>query len=244
MQLSFDLGLNSILPKVRARLLAAFGPQQADGRLDPVAQMVKTLISARTPDPLSWAAFVRLTRRWPDWARMAEAPVGEIERALHGVTFPDQKARQLLSALKLLAVRTGGFHLGLLAELSVEQAMHWLHGLPGVGWTTAAAVLNLSTLKRPALVVDANLHRIARRIGLVGRGADAAETYQMLMDQAPQGWDAEALFELHWLFKRLGQQVCLTVEPKCRLCPLNDLCARIDVDLPQTGEVVQFAVRA
>ncbi len=105
-------------------------------------------------------------------------------------------------------------------------------------------MLNFSTLKRRAMMVDAHVHRTARRLGLVGRNADAAETYLGLMEQAPEAWDAEGLFELHWLFKRLGQSVCTAVEPKCRLCPLNDLCARVDVDRPQTGEVVKFAVRS
>ncbi len=244
MQLSFDLGVSSNLPKVRSRLIAALGPQQADGRHDPMTQLVKSMISGRTQDAVSWQAFCRLVDRWPSWRELSEAPSAEIERVIGQVTHAEKKAVYVPAALKLIEIRTGGFSLDHLADAPVEQAMHWLHGLPGVGWKTAAAVLNFSTLNKRALVVDTHLHRVAKRLGLVGRHSDVAEAYAALMDEAPAAWEAASFYELHWLFKRHGQQVCTHAEPNCRLCPLNDLCARVDVDPSRTtGEVVRFAVR-
>jgi endonuclease-3 len=106
--------------------------------------------------------------------------------------------------------------------------MTWLQGLPGVGCKTAAATLNFSTLNRRALVVDTHVHRVARRIGLVGRSALPSEAYAMLMAEAPEDWTAEDLIELHWLMKKLSQSICTAERPACGLCPFAADCPRVD----------------
>jgi len=119
--------------------------------------------------------------------------------------------------------------------------MTWLQGLPGVGCKVSAAVLNFSTLNRRALVVDTHVHRVARRLGLVGRSTLPSEAYAMLMAEAPSNWTSEDLFEFHWLLKKLGQSVCTEAQPACALCPMREDCARVDVS---AGGPVQLIFRA
>ena len=59
MQLLFDL-VPPILPEVRERLLALFGPQRPLRRMDPLSQMIKSVVSSRTYDATSWATFLEL----------------------------------------------------------------------------------------------------------------------------------------------------------------------------------------
>lgn len=229
-QLPFDFAGFLDLPRFHARLRAAFGLQRSAHRLDPVSQLVKSMLSARTYDEVSWAAFVRLGNAYPDWGVLADAPQKEVEAVIGPVTFAEVKARQIPHALRVIRLRTGGLDLSLLAEQPIDHAMHWLQGLPGVGCKAAAAVLNFSTLRRRALVVDTHVHRVTKRLGLVGRSSDPTQAYHTLMAASSEAWDAEMLYELHWLIKGLGQSACTHEAPRCALCPLRDACPRVGVE--------------
>jgi endonuclease-3 len=239
MQLTFDLETAPLLPQLRDHLLITFGPQKAQGRLDPLSQLIKSLISARTKDAVSWAAYVRLSEAFPNWADLASAPEKRIEAAIAAVTFADAKARQLPILIRVIQIRAPGLDLGFLADRTVEEAMEWLQSLPGVGCKSAAQTLNFSTLNRRALVVDTHVHRVTRRLGVTGRASDASAAYDTLMEMAPQAWGPEDLFELHWLLKGLGQSVCPDDTPQCGMCPLRALCPRIGVGVGR--KVVDFA---
>jgi endonuclease-3 len=239
MQTLFDFDPSPRLPRLRESLRAAFGPQVSQARLDPVSQMIKSLISARTYDSVSAAAFANLRRAFPDWAALKEAEPARIEALLGETTFADQKARQLPVLLKVVDHRAGGLDLGFLADWPVEQATAWLEALPGVGAHTAAAVLNFSTLNKRAMVVDGHVNRVARRLALVGRSSEPGQTGRSLMAMASSDWSAETVFELHWLLKGLGQAICTDTPPACGRCPLKADCPRVDVGIGR--KVIPFA---
>jgi len=149
---------------------------------------------------------------------------------LGDVTFAEEKARHLIHALRLVQIRCKWrLSLDHLAELEIDSARWWLQGLPGVGVKVAAAVLNFSTLAMRALVVDCHVHRVAKRLGLIPPGSDAAHAYRPLMDLVPDHWTSDDLLELHVLMKGLGQLVCGAETPQCGACPLNAACPRIGV---------------
>lgn len=225
MQMRLDL--SSDLPAVRDRLRAAFGTVRPHRRLDPVSQLVKTMVSARTYDEVSWAAFVRLRAAFGDWNALAGAAPADIEPIIDPVTFADEKARRIPEALRQICEARSDLDLDFLKDLPLDEAMAWLARLSGVGVKGAACVLNFSTLARPALVVDTHVHRATRRLGLAPRTGDTDGAYAALMEQAPIDWDAEDFFELHWLIKPHGQSICTHFDPACGLCVLRDLCPRI-----------------
>jgi len=243
MQMRLDFESSPILSRIRDRLIEALGPRRPELRLAPVAQLIKSMISGRTYDEVSWAAFLRLKRAYPDWAYLAEARPAEVERVIEDVTHAEKKAVYLPAALRLIEARIGRIDLSLLANQSVEQAMYWLRGLPGVGCKNAAATLNFSTLNKRVMVVDTHVHRVCRRLGLVGRGSDVDQAYETLMSSVPESWAAEDLFEMHWLLKGLGQAVCRHSEPDCARCPLAVLCPRIDAEPARPAEVTAFRPR-
>ena len=100
-------------------------------------------------------------------------------------------------------------------------------------------MLNFSTLNKRAMVVDTQVHRVARRLGLVSRSAEPAQSHEALMAMAPNGWAAEDFYELHWLMKGLAQSLCTDSPPACGRCPLNALCPRVDVGVGR--KVVPFS---
>lgn len=243
MQMQLALEATPLLPRLRDRLILAFGAQRPDARLGPISQLIKSMISGRTYDEVSWAAFKKLRAAYPDWAYLADAPSGEVERVIEAVAHAERKAVYVPAALRLIIARVGRLDLSLLADKSVEDAMYWLRGLPGVGCKNAAATLNFSTLNRRAMVVDSHVHRVCKRLGLVGRASDPDQAYEALTAAAPEGWAGEDLFELHCLIKRLGQTVCRFGTPSCDACPLRAICPRIDAEAKPTAEVAPFPAR-
>lgn len=234
------LALASDLPPLRQRLSSVFGPQRAGRRLDPASELIRAMLAAQTPDETAWAAFVRLRAAFPDWTPLAEAEAADIERLIDPVAFADRKARQLPVLARVICIRVGALSLDHLGDVSPEAAMTWLTSLPGVGVTAAAATLNFSTLAGRALVVDSHIQRVARRLGLVARGADARDAHEALTAAIPQDWTADDLYELHWLMKPHGQSICSHFDPACGLCALRDICPRVGVAGDQTARIAPF----
>ncbi|PTS88700.1 MULTISPECIES: endonuclease III domain-containing protein [unclassified Caulobacter] len=228
MQLSLGLS-RSPLEGIRDRLLAEFGPQRPVARMDPVSQLVKSSISTRTEDAVSWAAFLRLRAAFKCWEDLARAEEALVLDGLGDVAGACDKARRLPLALRMIEARIGWLSLSHLRNLSVDAARHELQSLPGVGTKVSASVLNFSSLAIRALVVDSHVHRTALRLGLTD-AADATGAYHALMALVPEHWTADDLFELHWLMKRgLGQMLCLEDTPQCGACTLKQACPKTGV---------------
>lgn len=224
-QMLMDFGEPEVLPPIRDALRRNHGPLRPARRLSPIAQLVKSMISARTYDEVSWPAFLSLQSEIRSWEILADMEPALIEPMIASVTHADAKARFLPLALREIRRRRGALTLDFLADWTVDDAMAWLSSLPGVGCKGAAAVLNFSTLNRRAMVVDTHVHRVACRLGLAS--GDPSHAYEAIMEMAPADWTAETLHDLHWLFKSLGQRICTHAAPHCSACPLGRTCPRV-----------------
>jgi len=107
MQLSLALNDRQVLWQIRGRLLARFGPQRDAVRRDPVSQLVNAIISAKTRDEVSSAAFERLRRRYPAWDALRLAAPGEVEAIIAPVHHADSKAVYLPQALRKIVALSG-----------------------------------------------------------------------------------------------------------------------------------------
>ncbi|KAB0675832.1 endonuclease III domain-containing protein [Aureimonas leprariae] len=192
--------------------------------LDPVSELVSSLLSHRTKNADSGRAFKALHARFPDWEDMLEAPVAEIEAAIHGVRWPELKAPRIQEILREVKVRRGELSLDFLGEMPVEEARLWLQEISGVGPKTSAAVLSFSVLRMPALPVDSHHHRVAQRLGLIGPSIDVGPSHPILRAQLPADWSAQKLYDNHEILMLHGQKVCFHRRPACARCTLNDIC--------------------
>jgi endonuclease-3 len=152
-----------------------------------------------------------------------DASVPDIERAIAIVTFPEQKALRLKTALEQITARTGALSLEFLHRYRTDKIRVWLEQFEGVGPQVSAAIVNFSTLRRRALSIDANHLRVIQRLCVVPR-ADAATTEERLMRLVPETWDAAMLDEHHALIKLHAQTLCTFDNPRCNDCPLLSIC--------------------
>lgn len=192
--------------------------------LDPLSELISSLLSHRTRNAESGRAFKALRTRWPDWAAVEKVGVAEIEETIRGVTWPELKAPRIKAVLSAVRERVGTLSLDFLQAMSVDEARGWLEAIPGIGPKTSAAALSFSTLRMPALPVDSHHHRVAQRTGLIGPKLDVGPSHAVLRAQLPDNWSAQTLYDNHEVLMLHGQRVCFHRSPACGRCVLLDIC--------------------
>ena len=213
------------LPHIHRLLLKHYGEPPARTPWDPLTQFIYSLLSSRTKTAQSLQVMRDLERAFPgagpgNWEPVRDASVPEIERAIAIVTFPEQKALRLKTALEQITARTGALSLDFLHRYRTDKIRAWLEQFEGVGPQVSAAIVNFSTLRRRALSIDANHLRVIQRLCVVPR-ADAATTEERLMRLVPETWDAAMLDEHHALIKLHAQTLCTFDNPRCNGCPCS-----------------------
>jgi endonuclease-3 len=187
---------------------------------DPLGGLVGTILSQATSDINSGRAYAALRATFPTWEEVLTAPEEAVAEAIRSGGLANLKARRIRETLGAILARRGDLDLGFLAELPLDEARRWLTGLPGVGPKTAACVL-LFNLGRPALPVDTHVHRVARRLGLIGARVSAEAAHDALQAQvAPQ-----RVYDFHVNFIMHGRRICQAQRPRCEVCPLTNVCA-------------------
>ncbi|THH41764.1 endonuclease III domain-containing protein [Neolewinella litorea] len=198
---------------------------------DPLSELVSALLSHRTKNAVTRAAFLQLTDTFPTWEQVVAAPTGAVEAAISAVTYPEVKAPRIQEALRRVQEgNEGALNLDFLAGWPVREARDWLEAIPGVGAKTSAAVLNFSRLRRPALVVDTHHQRVAQRVGIVPAKASIDKASKILQEYLPAEWDGQRVYDSHQGYMRHGQRVCHWRDPDCGRCVVRHLC-----DFPRKG---------
>jgi endonuclease-3 len=194
-------------------------PRWTGPRLDPLSELVLTILAQNTSDVNSHRAFVLLRDRYPEWEAVLAAPTDELASVIRPGGLPNIKARRIQQVLAEIRDARGGFDLAFLGELPVPEALDWLTALPGIGRKTASIVL-LFCFGKPLVPVDTHVHRVARRLGLIGPKTDATQAHALLEEATPDGM----AYPMHVDLIRHGRDTCRAPRPICGLCPLTDLC--------------------
>jgi endonuclease-3 len=204
---------------VLGRLRKRYGELLPPRRSDPLEELILTVLSQHTSDLNAERSFVSLRAAFPTWEEVVEAPPERIADAIRSGGLADTKAPRIQSILREVRERRGAFDLSYLRDLSDDEARAELMSLPGVGPKTAAVVLSFS-LDRDAMPVDTHVHRVTRRLGWIPATASAERADRLLHELIPPGMRTE----LHVALIRLGREICKAPIPRCRQCPLNDIC--------------------
>ncbi len=204
--------------KVHQRLLEVYGEPEHH-HMDAVSEMVNTILSQNTNDRLRDIAFNRLREKFPTWEDVRDAPVEEIEDAIRIAGLGGQKSVRIKGALQRLTEERGSISLEFLRKMPVEDAREWLISFNGIGPKTAAIIL-LFSLDMPAFPVDTHVHRISKRLGLIGPKVNREKAQGILEKLVP----SELYYTFHLNLIRHGREICSARKPKCEICVLRDLC--------------------
>src|SRR5215212_10062462 len=130
-QAQAEVASDPLRAKARA-VLALLRQEYGEPRwpiLDPLSALIEVLLSHRTADPQTWAAYKALRERFPTWEAVRDAPVAEIEAAIAGTTWPEQKAPRLQAVLQAISDQYGTLNLDFLATMDLAAAKDWLTSL-------------------------------------------------------------------------------------------------------------------
>ncbi len=153
--------------------------------------------------------FAKFTETWPNVDALAEASGDDVMAAWAGLGYYS-RARNLVKCAKEVTAR-GGF----------PETEEELRELPGLGAYTAAAIAAIAFGKR-AVVVDANVERVAARLFNITEPLPKArkairEHAEQITPETRAGDFAQAMMDL-------GSSICTSKAPKCLLCPLSSAC--------------------
>lgn len=206
--------------EVTNRLTRQFGELPFSDK-DPMSQLVDIILSHRTRDEQTAAAWENLLKRFGSWEGVRDAPTEQVQEAIVNVNWPEIKAPRLQKIMREITAERGNLDLNFLCELPLEEAMAWLNRFDGVGPKTTACVL-LFSCRMPILPVDVHVHRTSMRIGLIGKKVTPDAAHELLQALLPR--DARVIYNFHKGLLRLGQRICVYDKPRCNRCVLTDLC--------------------
>lgn len=212
--------------RVRAlnrRLEAEYGSASKQ-RLDPLDELMLTILSQSTSDTNRDRGYESLREHFPSWDAVRRAPRREIEYAIRPAGLWKQKARVLQESLDAIHQDRGSLDLSHLEELSNQEIIEYLTKLRGVGVKTAACVLCFS-MGRDYMPVDTHVLRVARRLGLIPVRATADQAHELLNREASV--PPELRFSFHIQLIRHGRAVCRARRPTCQECVMDDLCPKV-----------------
>lgn len=157
--------------------------------------------------------FERFMARFPTVIHLAEAPLDEVLHLWTGLGYY-ARGRNLHKAARKIADQHGGVFPDNFDDVAA---------LPGVGRSTAGAVLSLA-LGKHFPILDGNVKRVLARCYAVEGWPGKKEVEKRLWEISTQVTPAQGVSQFNQAMMDLGATVCTRTRPKCRLCPVNNLC--------------------
>jgi endonuclease III len=177
---------------------------------NPLELLVATILSAQCTDARVNLVTKTLFKKYRTASDYANAPPGQLEEDIRSTGFYRNKAKSLRLCCADLVARHGG---------EVPANMHALVQLPGIGRKTANVILGNAYGLSEGVVVDTHVGRLAKRLGLTQHD-DPVTIEQDLLQLVPR---KDWILIGHVLIAH-GRSICTARAPKCRLCPVHDLC--------------------
>jgi endonuclease-3 len=200
-------------------LTEVFGRQEMDGSDDPVDTLVETILSQNTTDVNSHKAFLALKKRYPRWERLLSEDPSNVAGVIRQGGLARIKAERIIEALKFINSERGVLELDFLRKMTPRNAEAWLAQMKGVGPKTRGIVL-LFSLRMPAFPVDTHIHRVTKRIGLIGPKVSREDAQEVLAELVP----SSEYYNFHINLIYHGRMVCHARRPECQVCRLSSYC--------------------
>ena len=171
--------------------------------------LVAVVLSAQTTDKSVNKVTPELFRRYPDAFALSEADQHDVEEIIRKIGMYKTKSKNIISLAKELVEKYDG---------KVPHDYDSLVGLPGVGRKTANVVLSVG-FGEQRIAVDTHVFRVSNRLGIVHEN-DVLKTELALMDNIPE----ERWSRTHHSLIFHGRNICDAKKPRCRECPVAELC--------------------
>lgn len=178
--------------------------------------LVAVILSAQSTDKSVNKVTKKLFTNFLTPYDFAKAKLCDIETEIKELGLYKNKANNLHKMAKMLIENHNGI---------VPNNLEDLMALPGVGKKTANVVLSVA-FNQPAFAVDTHVLRVSKRLNIALEKDNVLVVEKKLNDYFPKDlWN-----KLHHQMIFFGRYHCLSRNPKCRNCPLNDICSYYDMN--------------
>ena len=188
------------------------GEQSSELRFsNPYELLVSVILSAQCTDKRVNMVTPALFQAFPIVDALALASPEEVLEYIKSVSYPNNKARNLVAMARKVMRDFGG---------EIPTDIDSIMSLPGAGRKTANVVTSV-LYNEPVIAVDTHVFRVSRRLGL-SNGKTPLAVEKDLERHIPAAVRPKAH---HWLLLH-GRYVCTARAPKCGSCALERWCAK------------------
>lgn len=160
--------------------------------------------------------YQRFLQRFPSVHDLAQAEQDEVLHLWTGLGYY-ARARNLHKTAKIVSEQYQGVF---------PQSVDELEKLPGIGRSTAGAVLSISTGKRAA-ILDGNVKRVLARFYAIDGWPGTTANQKRFWDYAERNTPHQRNGDYTQAMMDLGATLCTRSKPACLLCPLQSGCAAL-----------------
>lgn len=177
---------------------------------NPWELLVAVILSAQCTDKKVNEVTEKLFKKYRTLDDYVKARPKEFEQMIRSTGFYRAKAKNILATAKIVKEKFGG---------KVPRNMVDMLTLKGVARKTANVILGNAYGVVEGIAVDTHVRRLSQRLGL-SKNDDPVKIEQDLMKIIPKkDW-----FKFTYLLINHGRTICTAKDPRCDLCPLNDIC--------------------
>lgn len=159
------------------------------------------------------AYFERFMARFPNLETLANAPLDAVLQLWAGLGYY-ARARNLHRSAQIIIQEYGG-------EFPADLTQ--LISLPGIGRSTAGAILSLG-FKKSAAILDGNVKRVLARVFAIPGWPGTPSVLKQLWEIAETYSPQHSIADYNQAMMDLGALVCLPKQPRCSPCPLQTVC--------------------
>lgn len=166
--------------------------------------------------------YQRFMADFPDVATLASADLDRVLSHWSGLGYY-ARARNLHAAARIIQTEYAG---------EFPQQLSQVEALPGIGRSTAGAILSLAAGQRHA-ILDGNVKRVLARCFAVEGWAGKHSVQKMLWRLAEELTPTERVADYNQAMMDLGATCCRRSNPQCGDCPHARYCTALDQERVQ-----------
>lgn len=157
--------------------------------------------------------YLAFMKAFPSIARLARSPADQVLHHWTGLGYY-ARARNLHKTAQIIASDYKGEFPGTTEELEA---------LPGIGRSTAGAIVSIAFKKRAA-ILDGNVKRVLARHQAIGGWPGDASTLKALWHVSESATPTKRIAAYTQAIMDLGATLCTRSKPDCTNCPVSSDC--------------------
>ena len=176
--------------------------------ISPYRVWISEIMLQQTQVNTAIAYFERFMAKYPDLQTIKKATEDDIYSMWSGLGYY-RRASFIFQAKELIHTKFKG---------EMPNNFDELMSLPGVGKSTAGAILSIA-FNKPYPILDANVKKVISRIFFKKNFEE-----KMFWNLSEDLLDTKNIFNFQQGVMDVGSQLCLPKNPRCNLCPVSSDC--------------------